>query len=174
MWRSLKRQNKRSSFCLLRKWPSNGFGRWLMATRLRSALLAAHPAVSEFVGLGPVDDSSSMRHRDDEAATTGCCCTALHLAAGQGHDQIVELLLDAKSSVVDATDFDGRTALHYAAKSSVDANDFDGLTIHAANSSPFWRVVKLLLAACPTLIDVVDGEGCTALLCAVNREKKRS
>jgi len=58
------------------------------------------------------------------------------------------------------------------AKSSVDATDFDGLIIHAANSNPFLRVVTLLLAACPTLIDVVDGEGCTALLCAVKQRKE--
>jgi len=74
-------------------------------------LLAADPAVTELSietcrgpGDSPIIDSYP-----------GCCCTALLLTAGQGHDKIVELLLAAKSSV-DATDFDGLTALHYAAK----------------------------------------------------------
>jgi len=54
--------------------------------------------------------------------------------------------------MVDATDFDGCTALHHAAKSGS------------------CRVVELLLAASPTLLDVVDKDGCTALLYAVIRQ----
>jgi len=100
--------------------------------------------------LGPVDSSIN-------AAPV---FTALLLAAGQGHDKIVELLLAAKSSV-DATDFDGHTALHYAAKCP-----------STKKSGSFCRVVTLLLATCPTLFDVVDGEGCTALLCAVKQKNK--
>jgi len=110
-------------------------------------------------GLGPVEDSSSIITYD--TAATGCCCTALLLAAGQGHDKIVELLLAAKSSV-DATIFDGHTALHHAAKS----------TSSDKKTGSFFRVATLLLVACPTLIDVVDGEGCTALLCAVKQKKE--
>jgi len=53
--------------------------------------------------------------------------------------------------MVDATDFDGCTALHHAAKSGT------------------FRVVELLLAASPTLLDAVDEDGCTALLYAVKR-----
>lgn len=84
--------------------------------------------------------------------------TALLLAAGQGHDKIVELLLAAKSPV-DATDFDGLTALHYAVDKS---------SVKYVESIPFLRVENLLLAACPTLL---DEEGCTALLCAVKKKK---
>jgi len=72
---------------------------------------------------------------------------------------MVEFLLAAKSSV-DATDFDGRTALHYAAKRT------------SRDSSGRFRVVTLLLTAYPTLLDVVDGEGCTALLCAVKQKNE--
>jgi len=68
------------------------------------------------------------------------------------------MLLAAKSAV-DATDFDGCTALHYAAKS----------TSSDKNSG---SVLRVLLAACHTLLDVVDGEGCTALLCAVKQKNE--
>jgi len=61
------------------------------------------------------------------------------------------LLILLLSSIVDATDFDGCTALHHAARSGT------------------CRVVELLLAASPTLLDVVDKDGCTALLYAVKR-----
>jgi len=54
--------------------------------------------------------------------------------------------------MVDAIDFDGCTALHYAARSGS------------------CRGVKLLLAASPALLDVVDKHGCTALLYAVKRQ----
>jgi len=42
--------------------------------------------------------------------------TALHLAAGKNRRKVVQVLLAARSSV-DAIDFEGRTALHYAATS---------------------------------------------------------
>jgi len=101
-------------------------------------------------------------------SSTGC--TALLLAAGQGQDKIVELLLAAKSSVVDVTDFDGRTALHYVAKSTPSDKSSDKNNNSLGPS--FNRVVTLLLAACPTLLDVVDEEGCTALICAVKQKKE--
>jgi len=72
------------------------------------------------------------------------------MAAGRAHDKVVKLLLAAKSSA-DATDFDGSTPLHCAAKSGCE-------------------VVEALLAASPTLLDVADEEGCTALVHAVKRQ----
>ena len=43
-------------------------------------------------------------------------CTALHVAAGRGHDSVVSALLNARASVF-ALDDDGRTAAHWAEKS---------------------------------------------------------
>jgi len=115
------------------------------------------------------DDSCSSSFLVDDH--TGW--TVLHVAAGQGHDQVVKLLLpmllaakrgnasssspsssSSSSSMVDATDFDGCTALHHAARSGS------------------CRVVELLLAASPALLDAVDNDGCTALLYAVKRQHK--
>jgi len=77
------------------------------------------------------------------------------MAAGQGkgRDKVVEVLLAAKSSV-EATDFDGRTALHYAARAKLGS----------------CRVVELLLAVAASpeaLLDARDEEGHTALLSAI-------
>jgi len=141
----------------------HGFDTIVVALLLQQKTAAAAAAEKEM----PASSSSSLV--DDQTGWT-----VLHVAAGQGRDKVVEhllLLLAAKgspsstsfscsssssssssfSSIVDATDFDGCTALHHAARSGS------------------CRVVELLLAASPALLDVVDKDGCTALLYAVKR-----
>jgi len=70
--------------------------------------------------------------------------TALHFAAGFGHEQVVELLLKADQKNGLMVDPQGDTALHYAIVGKHD------------------KVVTQLLKAHPELVDVANSDGWTA------------
>ena len=115
------------------------------------------------------DDGSTTLHRAaegvDVAATDGYGWTALRYAAGEGHRDVVALLLDRmEGSDVAAKDEDERTALHRAALgghrdivalllgrlegADVAAKDGDGWTaLHCAAQGGHGDVVALLESA---------------------------
>ena len=105
--------------------------------------------------------------------------TALHLAAGDGHDKVVQQLLE-KGVKIDVEDGEGRTALHLAAGDAhdkvvqrllevgarTDARDRRGRTaFHMAAEYGHEGVIQQLLKYAVET-DAEDGEGRTALYSA--------
>jgi len=85
-------------------------------------------------------------------AVTDEGCTAIHHAASEGHEKIMDLLLKMSSIRINAfTSEEGLTALHCAASMGHD------------------KIVAQLLTASPTLIHAVTDLGCTALHCAAQK-----
>ena len=116
---------------------------------------------------------------DKDAATMhGVTVTALHIAAREGHLEVVRLLLQAGADK-DASNGDGLTALHFAARpghsevvrllleagADKDAATTHGVTVtalHIAAQEGHLEVVRLLLEAGADK-DTADTNGWTAL-----------
>jgi len=77
------------------------------------------------------------------------------MAAQEGHEAVVELLLDACPESADART-PGWTALHYAAREGHE------------------KVVDLLMSSRPELLEVFNPEGQTALHCALTQGRERT
>ncbi|KAL9096349.1 MAG: hypothetical protein Q9165_001346 [Trypethelium subeluteriae] len=132
--------------------------------------------VAEFIESNTFDPNARDSHQS----------TALSLAAEGGHLKCCIILLEVNSIEKDATNRDGRTALHLAAqKDRVDVvktlinkrvnlnmTDKNGRTaLHLAAEAGRLQVVKALCIACRIELNVQDSNGHTALHLATLRKK---
>ncbi len=137
-------------------------------------LAAAHKGLVDKVQQG-IDGGIDIHASDPSDGMT-----ALHLAAHDGRNKVVELLL-ANKALVDIRDGQGHTPLLMAAYNGhtdvvrmlykkgaeIDARDGQGKTplIHAA-SGPYAETVEFLLDSGADINAVDDGEGFTSLMTA--------
>lgn len=137
---------------------------WPLADVLK-ILMEAHPELSM-----TVDPSNT---------------TALHMAATQGHKEVVNFLLEAGSSIATIARSNGKTALHSAARNGhlevikallekeptvTTRTDKKGQTaLHMAVKGQNIEVVEELIGADPSSINMVDTKGNTALHIATRK-----
>nr|XP_028948981.1 ankyrin repeat-containing protein At5g02620-like isoform X2 [Malus domestica] len=111
--------------------------------------------------------------------------TALHIAAAQGHTEVVSFLLETGCSLMSIARSNGKTALHSAAgkghlevvqallskdTGSAIRKDSNGQTaLHMAVKGQNVELVDELAKANPSLINEVDNKGNTALHVATGK-----
>jgi ankyrin repeat protein len=90
-----------------------------------------------------LDNSAKIDRRDLQRRTP------LHIASAEGRDKVAEYLLSRQETLIHMTDLNSQTALHSATSNSQWSDRFD--------------VVQVLVNK-GAKVDLLDSEGCTALI----------